>query len=268
MNDYYADLGCRVRRARKRSSGRTAGWPASCTRTSTPEPTRRRSSRPSPARTRCSPTRRSAGCTTWAPTRSRPRVGRASAPVLVQRRRGRLLRRRGGHPGPRQRVQRGQDALVRMGIDLQHAVFGSGEDVTLDTAVVCGSCEGSGCQPGTRTRSCSTCQGRGEVTQVQNHFMGQIRTSRPLPSLPGVRDRHREPLLRVLRRRSGPDPAQPADQGARGCRHRDADPAGRRGRGRPRWGPAGDLYVEVVVKPHESVHPGAATTCTAPSNCR
>ena len=40
-----------------------------------------------------------------------------------------------GTRGPRSRVQRGQDALVRLDIDLSKAVFGSEEELTLDTAV-------------------------------------------------------------------------------------------------------------------------------------
>ncbi|HON75198.1 MAG: molecular chaperone DnaJ [Candidatus Lutibacillus vidarii] len=154
--------------------------------------------------------------------------------------------------GPRQRVQRGQDALVRMGIDLQHAVFGSEEDVTLDTAVVCGSCEGSGCQPGTGTRSCSTCQGRGEVTQVQNHFMGQIRTSRPCHHCQGYGTVIANPCFECsgdgrVRTRRNLRIKVPAgvDTGTR------IQLAGE-GEVGPGGGPAGDLYVEVVVKPHES----------------
>ena len=41
-----------------------------------------------------------------------------------------------GTRGPRPRVQRGQDALVRLDIDLAKAVFGSEEELTLDTAPV------------------------------------------------------------------------------------------------------------------------------------
>ncbi len=154
--------------------------------------------------------------------------------------------------GPRQRVQRGQDALVRMAVELQHAVFGSTEDIALDTAVVCGSCHGDGCQPGTGTRPCTVCQGRGEVLQVQNHFMGQIRTSRPCHACHGYGTVIANPCFecsgegRVRTRRSltikvpaGVDTGTRIQLAGEG----EVGPGG---------GPPGDLYVEVVVKPHDT----------------
>ncbi len=75
--------------------------------------------------------------------------------------------------GPRPRQQRGQDALVRLDIDLATAVFGADEEVTLDTAAACGTCHGEGTQPGTSVTTCSVCQGRGEVQSVQRSFLGR-----------------------------------------------------------------------------------------------
>src|SRR5690625_7401294 len=55
----------------------------------------------------------------------------------------------GGQQGPIPRRRRGQDALLRLDIDLRDAVFGTEEEVTVDTAVVCTVCDGSCCAPGT-----------------------------------------------------------------------------------------------------------------------
>ena len=46
--------------------------------------------------------------------------------------------------GPRSRTTRGQDALVRLDIDLGDAVFGAQKDLTIDTAVACSTCHGGG----------------------------------------------------------------------------------------------------------------------------
>ena len=78
--------------------------------------------------------------------------------------------------GPRTRAHRGQDALVRLQIDLRDAVFGAEEDLTIDTAVRCGTCHGDGCQPGTGLSTCAMCKGRGEVQTVQRSFLGQVMT--------------------------------------------------------------------------------------------
>ncbi|WP_168581692.1 molecular chaperone DnaJ [Gephyromycinifex aptenodytis] len=156
-----------------------------------------------------------------------------------------------GARGPRSRVQRGQDALIRLDIDLPTAVFGGEKEVTLDTAVVCSTCHGEGCQPGTGTRQCDVCNGRGEVQQVQRSFLGQVMTSRPCSACQGFgtvitspcfecsghgRVRTRRPLS--LNVPAGVDTGtriQLAGEGEIG----------------PGGGPAGDLYVEIAVTPHD-----------------
>ena len=80
-----------------------------------------------------------------------------------------------GARGPRTRVSRGQDALVRLDIDLADAVFGAEKEITIDTAVACSSCHGGGAQPGTSPRTCDACGGRGEIQQVQRSFLGRTR---------------------------------------------------------------------------------------------
>src|SRR5690625_7688972 len=72
----------------------------------------------------------------------------------------------GGHLVPITRRRRGQDALLCLDIDLQDAVFGTEEEVTVDTAVVCTVCDGSCCAPGTEPRTCEVCGGRGTVQRV------------------------------------------------------------------------------------------------------
>lgn len=49
-----------------------------------------------------------------------------------------------GGRGPRSRVRRGQDALVRLSLTLADAAFGVTKPLRVDTAVVCGTCHGSG----------------------------------------------------------------------------------------------------------------------------
>lgn len=56
----------------------------------------------------------------------------------------------GGRGGrPRSRRERGQDALVRVTLDLGDVVFGAHRDIEVDTAVLCETCNGSCTQPGT-----------------------------------------------------------------------------------------------------------------------
>jgi molecular chaperone DnaJ len=158
----------------------------------------------------------------------------------------------GGSRGPRSRVQRGQDALVRLDIDLNKAVFGSEEELTLDTAIGCSTCGGEGAQPGTGRQTCAVCQGRGEVQQVQRSFLGQVMTSRPCVACQGYGSVLTDPCHdcsgdgRVRTRRTiklkvpgGVDTGtriQLTGEGEVG----------------PGNGPAGDLYVEIRVANHET----------------
>jgi molecular chaperone DnaJ len=158
----------------------------------------------------------------------------------------------GAGRGPRSRQRRGQDALIRIDIDLGQAVFGAERELTIDTAVVCGTCHGDGSQPGTGTRTCDVCGGRGEIQQVQRSFLGQVMTSRPCTACQGYGvvianpcfECSGEGRVRTRRNLSLRVPAG-VDTGTR----IQLTGEGEVGTG---GGPAGDLYVEVVVTPHET----------------
>ncbi len=152
--------------------------------------------------------------------------------------------------GPRPRVRRGQDALVRIELELAEAAFGVNRELKVDTAVVCGSCQGGGTAPGTAMQQCTTCRGAGEVAHIQRSFLGEVRTLRPCAACRGFGSVIPDPCRecsgegRVRSRRTlmvkipaGVDTGtrvQLAEQGEVG----------------PGGGPAGDLYVEVHVAPH------------------
>src|SRR5690348_15856822 len=49
----------------------------------------------------------------------------------------------------RSRVRPGADALLQMSLTLDEAAFGVRRDITVETAVLCAQCRGSGCAPAT-----------------------------------------------------------------------------------------------------------------------
>lgn len=156
----------------------------------------------------------------------------------------------GGGRGPKPRTRRGQDALIRLEVDLAEAAFGVARELNVDTAVLCSTCHGAGAAPGTQPIPCETCRGQGEVAHVQRSFLGEIRTLRPCAACRGFGTIIPEPCRecsgdgRVRSRRTltvkipaGVDTGtrvQLAEQGEVG----------------PGGGPAGDLYVEINVAPH------------------
>ncbi len=152
--------------------------------------------------------------------------------------------------GPRSRVRRGQDALVRLEIELAEAAFGATRDLQVDTAVICRACQGAGTSPGTQLVTCQTCSGRGEVSQVQRSFLGQVMTTRPCPQCHGYGTYNPRPCVecagdgRVRTRRNltikipgGVDAGTRIQLAGEG----EVGPGG---------GPPGDLYVELAVRPH------------------
>jgi len=155
----------------------------------------------------------------------------------------------GARRGPRQRMRRGQDALIRLQVDLPVAVFGESRDITVDTAERCAACEGAGTAPNSSPETCPMCQGRGEIQQVQRSFLGQVMTSRPCPQCQGFGSTIRHPCPecagdgRVRTRRTLTVEIPPGvDTGTR------IQLTGQ-GEAGPNGGPAGDLYVEIVVAP-------------------
>ncbi|MCK5892473.1 MAG: molecular chaperone DnaJ [Aeromicrobium sp.] len=152
--------------------------------------------------------------------------------------------------GPRSRVQRGQDALLRLEVELAEAVFGVTQELKVDTAVVCEVCDGSGAEEGSQPVTCGTCHGQGAIQHVQRSLLGDIRTARPCPTCHGFGS--------VI-----PDPCRACDGEGRVRARRNLTltiPAGvdhgtriqLTGEGEigPGGGPAGDLYVEIQVRRH------------------
>ncbi len=152
--------------------------------------------------------------------------------------------------GPRSRQRRGQDALIRVEVELAEATFGTTRDLQVETAVGCPTCHGAGARPGSSPRTCEVCRGRGEVQQVTRSFLGQVMTSRPCSACQGYGSVIPDPCHecggdgRVRTRRTLTVKIPPGvDTGTR-IQLTGEGEAG------PGGGPAGDLFVEVVEVPH------------------
>ncbi|MGD7707330.1 molecular chaperone DnaJ [Microlunatus sp. Y2014] len=153
--------------------------------------------------------------------------------------------------GPRSRTRRGQDALVRVELDLAEAAFGITKQVRVDTAVLCPRCNGRGAEGESKPEPCTTCHGQGDVTHIQRSFIGDIRTTQPCPNCRGYgtiipnpcNECSGEGRVRSARTLNVKIPPG-VDTGNR--IHLDSQ-----GEVGPGGGPAGDLYVELRVAPHD-----------------
>lgn len=157
----------------------------------------------------------------------------------------------GGSRGPRSRAERGQDALLRVELTFEEAVFGVEKSIPVDTAVLCETCNGSCAKPGTSAKVCDICRGAGQVQTQVRSLLGSVITSSPCGSCRGYGHIIPEPCLtcrgqgRVRARRDIElkIPAGVED----GLRLQFAG-SGEVGFG---GGPSGDLYVDISLAPHQ-----------------
>lgn len=152
--------------------------------------------------------------------------------------------------GPRSRVQPGNDALLRLDITLEDAYAGVRREVTVDTAILCDRCAGSGSESKAQAVTCERCQGMGEVQEVQRSFLGNVMTTRECSACHGYGEIIQDPCHKCdgegrVRSRRDLTVAVPAGISS-GMRIRMSG-AGEVGHG---GGPAGDLYVEVTTREH------------------
>ena len=158
----------------------------------------------------------------------------------------------GRQAGPRSRRERGQDALVRVELDLDEVIFGTKRDLEVNTAVLCATCEGSCCVPGTSPVMCDICQGTGQIQRTMRSLLGNVMTSNPCGTCRGYGTIIQNPCVTC------------AGQGrVRAARTIPVDiPAGvetglrlqmpGQGEVGPAGGPNGDLFLEMKVRHHET----------------
>jgi molecular chaperone DnaJ len=152
--------------------------------------------------------------------------------------------------GPRSRARRGRNATIRVDLDLAECAFGTTRELVIDTAIVCPTCSGEGTAPGTHPVTCDVCNGRGEISQVTRSFIGQMMTSRPCPACGGYGTVIRKPCPECdadgrVRTRRTIKVRIPA--GVEDGTHIQLAGEGETG---PGGGPQGDLFLEIVQRPH------------------
>jgi molecular chaperone DnaJ len=167
----------------------------------------------------------------------------------------------GRRGGGRSQVFRGADLRYELELTLEQAVAGDSVNLEIPSLVACTSCDGSGAEPGTTPVTCGSCGGAGRVRIQQGFFSIQ----QPCPACQGSGTRIERPCgecsgrgrVRKVRTLAVKIPAG-VDSGDRIRLSREGE-AGRNG------GPPGDLYVDILVKPHPIfVREGQNLSCEVP----
>lgn len=153
----------------------------------------------------------------------------------------------GARRGGRSQVFRGADLRYDLELDLNQAVFGTTVEIEVPKLAECETCKGTGAAKGSAPVQCETCHGSGQVRVSQGFFQLQQTCPRCRGSGKIVKNPCDTCLgqgrVRRTKKLSVKIPAG-VDNGDR-VRLGGEGEAGRNG------GPAGDLYVEMHVRPHE-----------------
>ncbi|KPL71220.1 molecular chaperone DnaJ [Ornatilinea apprima] len=157
----------------------------------------------------------------------------------------------GGSRRSRNAPRRGADLNMTVTLEFDEAVFGVEKEIEIVRDEVCATCSGSGAEPGTSPKTCSSCGGRGEVRQVRQTLLGSMVQVSTCPTCQGKgevidtpchtcrgRGLERKTVKKVVPIPAGVDT---------GTQIRLA------GEGQPgaNGGPNGNIYLEIRVKTHK-----------------
>ena len=145
---------------------------------------------------------------------------------------------------------RGRDLQIRLPLTLEEAAAGAEKKVKVRVQIRCEKCGGTGAAPGTNPRVCSTCNGAGQVRQVQRSFLGQFVNVTDCPACggegrvvdapcPACSGEGREERRQTFSVRIPP-----------GVTTGNYIPLRGKGNVGPRGGPPGDILVVIEESPH------------------
>ena len=86
---------------------------------------------------------------------------------------------------PRAKQSRGEDLEFNLKISFEEGVFGADKTIRYKRRVVCKDCKGNGAKNGTSLKTCTECNGNGQVRRVQSTFLGNFQTVTTCPSCNG-----------------------------------------------------------------------------------
>lgn len=145
---------------------------------------------------------------------------------------------------------RGSDIETTVYISFEEAAKGCKQTINYSCVTTCDDCHGTGAQPGTSPKTCSSCGGSGRVTINQRTPFGVVQTQRTCDACHGRGKIVDNPCKKCggsgkQRRNKTVDVTIPA-----GIKDQQILNVSGRGNSGTNGGPAGDLHVYVNVRPH------------------
>ena len=146
--------------------------------------------------------------------------------------------------------RRGDNVRAQVNISFEEAAFGCEKEITTARIEQCPDCKGTGCAPGTTAEVCPDCKGTGSVRTTQRTPFGMAQSMGPCQKCRGTGKIIHQPCktcrgLGNIRRQHKMTVKIPAGID-------DGQSISRAGYGNAgvNGGPAGDLLISVIVRPH------------------
>lgn len=148
------------------------------------------------------------------------------------------------------RQKRGQDIQIDIEISFEEMVRGAERNVNLYKGAVCDVCRGTGGEPGSTEETCPVCKGSGQVRKMSRSFFGSFTQVSVCPNCRGKGKTYSRKCHQC-----GGDGRVKKDQTVRvvipaGIQSGQTISIQGQGEAGQRGSPAGDLYVNIYVKPH------------------
>ncbi|HEY9837532.1 MAG TPA: molecular chaperone DnaJ, partial [Vampirovibrionales bacterium] len=142
---------------------------------------------------------------------------------------------------------RGDDLRLDLKLDFREAIFGGEKEIRISHLETCSACVGTGAKPGTRPRTCGTCNGAGQVRRATRTPFGSFTQVSVCPTCNGTGETIEDKCeacngagVKQETKKLKINVPPGVDNGTRLRVSAEGD-AGARG------GPSGDLYVYLFV---------------------
>jgi len=155
--------------------------------------------------------------------------------------------------GARERVRRGRDISIDLELTFAESIFGTERKVLITKTSSCMACGGSGGKPGVGTKTCETCNGKGQIRESRKSFLGTVSTTRVCETCRGSGKIPKDKCANchgvgVERREEEITIAVPA-----GIENGEMIRLSGMGEA-VQGGAPGDLYVKIHIKRHQTFH--------------
>ncbi|NKE36582.1 molecular chaperone DnaJ [Natronococcus sp. JC468] len=157
----------------------------------------------------------------------------------------------GGGGRGRQRPRKGRDLRTDLEITLEEAYEGVEKQFSVERPEACDVCDGEGHPPEADARTCPECQGRGQVTQVQQTPLGRVQQTTACPRCEGEGTIYSETCGECRGEGYVRGEATLTVEVPAGIQSGQTLRMEREGSPSPEGGPRGDLLIDVAVAEHD-----------------